>query len=198
MRTMRITLLAAGAQTISERQEPQGAGSIASALTRIAWWQFGLLCAIHGIGVIIDALGWRYAFARDRVPFYKLLAARCAGDAVNVLSAAASVGGEPVKAWVLRHEIPYEESVPSLILSKTSEVLAQVLLLAIAIVIAMVTGIVGSALITAMCYLLLVEVIGVGGFLWVQIAIRWSTSTSPCAASTATSGGGFSSRSHYS
>ncbi len=170
MRTVRIILLAAGAVGLLALAYRLGAGSIAAALARIAWWQFGLLCVIHGIGTVIDVAGWRFAFAHDRVPFAKLLAARCAGDAVNVLSAAASVGGEPIKAWVLRHEVPYEESVPSLILSKTSEVMAQVLLLAIALVVVLATGIVGHALTTAMVYLLLIEVVGVGGFVWVQVA----------------------------
>src|SRR5438477_1154220 len=111
MRTVRIALLAGGALGLLALGYRLGAASVASALTRISYGQFALICAIHGVGVFLDAYGWRFVFVRDRVPFRKLLAARCAGDAINVVSAAASVGGEPIKAWALRHEIPYEESI---------------------------------------------------------------------------------------
>lgn len=170
MRALRIILLAGGALGLLALVSHLGSSSIAAALRHITWTQFVLICLIHGLNVAIDAYGWRYAFARDPAPFRKLLAARFAGDAVNVLTAVASVGGEAVKAWVLRHEIPYRETIPSLIVSKTAEVVAQALLLAVGIVLAATTGIGGPSLRTAMAYLLLVEVIGVGGFVGVQVA----------------------------
>jgi glycosyltransferase 2 family protein len=148
-----------------------GAGSIASAVARITWWQFVLICVVHGVSVMADTIGWRYTLARDQQPpFHRLLAARCAGEAVNLLTALGSVGGEAIKAWLLRREIPYEASVPSLILAKTSLVLAQALLLVAGVLVAWTTGIAGSTLLLAMGSLLLVEVIGVGGFLLVQVA----------------------------
>jgi uncharacterized protein (TIRG00374 family) len=170
MRTIRIMLLAGGTAVLFALVYRLGAESVASALTHITWWQFVLICLFHGSNVAVDACAWRYAFPREPAPFHKLLGARCAGDAVNVLSAMASVGGEAVKAWVLRREIPYEESVPSLIVSKTAETVAQVLLLGIGLLLASTTEVVGSTLRTAMAYLLVVEVIAVSGFVGVQIA----------------------------
>jgi uncharacterized membrane protein YbhN (UPF0104 family) len=170
VRALQIILFAGGALGLFALVSYVGAESIASALTRITVWQFVLICLLYGVNVVIDTLAWRYTLARDRAPFHRLLAARCAGEAVNVITALASVGGEAIKAWLLRREIPYEESVPSLVLAKTAEVLAQALMLATAILIAWTTGTVGPALLTAMGYLLLVEVLGVGGFVWVQMA----------------------------
>jgi uncharacterized membrane protein YbhN (UPF0104 family) len=170
MRTLRIVLFSAGALILVALVYRLGAGSIASALHHVAWWQFALICLVHTLNVVVDASGWRYTLPPDRAPFWKLVAARCAGDSVNVLSAVAAVGGEAVKAWVLKRDVPYEESVPSLIISKTAEVVAQVLLLAVGLALAMTTHVVGHALRTAMVYLLVVEVIGVGGFLGVQVA----------------------------
>ena len=163
-------LLAAGALVLLVLVYRLGVGDIASALTRVAWWQFVLICVLQGLNVAVDTYGWRCVLARDRAPFRRLLAARCAGDAANVLTAVASVGGEAVKAWVLRREIPYEESVPSLIVSKTAEVVAQALLLAVGLLAAWTTDAIGPGLRAAMGYLLLVEAIGVGGFLAVQVA----------------------------
>jgi hypothetical protein len=38
-----------------------------------------------------DTRGWRDAFAYDRVPFLRLIAARIAGEAVNVMTAVVGV-----------------------------------------------------------------------------------------------------------
>jgi uncharacterized protein (TIRG00374 family) len=169
MRALRIILLVGGTVALLALVYRFGAELIVSALAHITWWQFALICLLHGLNVAVDAYAWRYAFARDVASVPTLLAARIAGDAVNVLTALASVGGEAVKAWVLRHEVPYEESVPSLIVSKAAEVVAQTLLLAVGVLLASMTAVVGPTLRTAMIYLLAVEVIAVAGFMTVQI-----------------------------
>jgi uncharacterized membrane protein YbhN (UPF0104 family) len=170
VRGLRIVLLAGGALALALLIRHFGLESIASALTRIAWWQFVLICLVHGVSVVLDTLGWRYTLVADRPAFSKLLAARCAGQAVNVVTALGGVGGEAIKAWLLRRDIPYEASVPSLILAKTAEVVGQALLLVTGIVVAWATGVVGWVLLGPMCYLLIVEVIGVGGFILAQVA----------------------------
>ena len=170
-RTLSVLLVAGVAGGLVVFAYLGGTESLVSALTRITWWQFLLVCAVYGVGVIADTLGWRYALGRDQSPrFLRLLAAKCAGEAVNVLTALGSVGGEATKAWLLRRDVPYEASVPSLIVAKTSLVLAQALLIAVGILVAWTTGAGGPTLLLAMSVLLLVEVIGVGGFLGVQLA----------------------------
>ncbi len=163
-------LLAAGAALLLVLVYRLGAADIAAPMRCIAWWQFALVCLLQGVNVAVDTYGWQCVLARDRTTFRRLLAARCAGDAANVLTAVASVGGEALKAWLLRREIPYEESVPSLIVSKTAEVVAQTLLLAVGLLVASLTDAVGPGLRSAMGYLLVVEVIGVSGFVAVQVA----------------------------
>ena len=48
----------------------------------------------------VDTLGWRFAFPRDPAPFHRLYGARLAGEALNLVTALGSVGGEAVKAWL--------------------------------------------------------------------------------------------------
>ncbi len=171
MRPLRLILLAASALVLAALVYHHGLAPIAAAaLTRITWWQFALICLVHALNVAADSCGWRYAIVRDGAPLHRLMAARIAGDAVNLLTAVASVGGEATKAWLLRGEIPYQESVPSLIVSKTAELVAQVLLLALGLALALSTKAAAGALSTTLAYLLVVETIGVGGFLAVQIA----------------------------
>jgi uncharacterized membrane protein YbhN (UPF0104 family) len=147
-----------------------GLASLTDALTRIAWWQFLLVCLVYGITMVLDTLGWRYTLVADQPPFVRLLAARCAGQAVNVITALGGVGGEAIKAWLIRRDIPYDASVPSLILAKTAEVVGQALLLVTGILVAWATGAVGWSLLGPMCYLLIVEVIAITGFIVAQVA----------------------------
>ena len=140
-----------------------GLESLTGALTRVTWWQFAVVCAISGATMVLDTLGWRYTLVTGRPPFPRLLAARCAGQAVNVVTALGGVGGEAIKAWIIRRDIPYDASVPSLILAKTAEVVGQALLLVTGILVAWATGAVGWSLLGPMCYLLIVEVIAVTG-----------------------------------
>lgn len=167
---MRFLLFAGGALGLLVLVSCLGGRSVTTALTRVAWWEFALICLLYAVNVAVDTLGWRYTLPPNRAPFRRLLAARCAGEAANALSSLASVGGEALKAWLLRVEIPYEESIPSLILAKTAEVLAQALLFLLGLLLAWTTGAVGPALLAALGYLLIVEVVAVGGFLWIQIA----------------------------
>ena len=169
VRALRPILLAAGAVGLVLLVRQLGAGQIASALGQVRWWQFAGLCALYGLNVAIDATAWRYTLARD-VPLLKLVLARCAGEAANALTALASIGGEAVKAWLVRVEVPYRESIPSLILAKTAEQVAQLLLLCAGIVVAWNTAVVGPTLRAAMLWLLVGELIGVGGFVLVQVA----------------------------
>lgn len=169
-RALPVVLIAGSAVGFLILVHRLGLESIGAVLGQVTAGQFILICAIHGASVLADTLGWRYVFPRDgQPPFRRLLAAKCAGEAVNVVTALGSVGGEATKAWLLRRETPYAASVPSLILAKTSLVAAQAGLLGAGILVAWLTGIGGPTLLLAMGSLLLVEVIAVGGFLTVQV-----------------------------
>jgi uncharacterized protein (TIRG00374 family) len=168
MRLLRLLPLAAGLLALGLLVRHVGPDALAVALTRIAWWQFALACLIHGVTMVLDTLGWRVTFGARPPPFHRLLAARCAGQALNVATALGGLGGEAIKAWMLRRDAPYEQSVPSLILAKTAEVTGQTLLLVTGILVAHATG-VGWTLIGPMYTLLAVEVVAVGGFVLVQM-----------------------------
>ena len=170
MRWLRAALLAGGILALILMTRHFGVASITSALTRIAWWQFALICLFQGMSMVLDTIGWRLTLTGARPPFARLLAARCAGQAVNVVTALGGVGGEAIKAWLVRQHVPYEASVPSLILAKTAEVVGQVLLLLTAILVAWATAVVGWTLLGPMLYLLLIEVVAVSGFILAQVA----------------------------
>ena len=146
-----------------------GSDEALSATARALGWRSLLVCLPFALIMAVDTLGWRYAFAYDRVPFLRLVAARIAGEAVNVMTAVAPVGGDAIKVWFLRPHVPYQESIASVIVAKTTITLSQALFLLIGVIAAVALA-VDARLVRAMLWLLLVELIGAGGFLAVQVA----------------------------
>jgi uncharacterized membrane protein YbhN (UPF0104 family) len=163
-------LLVAGVLVLGVLVYRVGLAAIVDTLARLAWWQFLLVSLPYGFIAMVDTLGWRFAFARDRAPFWRLFGARLAGEALNLATALGSVGGEGVKAWLVRRDVTYAESVPSIIVAKTTITLAQSLFLVLGIVVVWLALPENSGLLQAMLVLFAVEVVGVGGFLGVQVA----------------------------
>src|SRR5262245_51558583 len=81
-----------------------GIDEIHERLGDLGWWS-PLILVPYLIVNVFDTLGWRRtlpAAAAARVPFFSLYLARMAGEAVNSVTPTAAVGGEPVKAHLLR------------------------------------------------------------------------------------------------
>jgi len=147
-----------------------GTGPIVSVLSRMAWWQLVLICLPYGLIMALDTLGWRYAFADQPATYSKMLLARVAGEALNLVTALGSVGGEAVKVWLLRSSVSYEASVPSVIIAKTTSTIAQTLLLVVGLILAKTTVPVKGDVISGMLALLGLEALLVGGFLVTQLS----------------------------
>jgi glycosyltransferase 2 family protein len=169
MQRVRVVLLVAGIGGLAFLIARLGTEALAAAFAELRWWQFLLVCLPYTVIMTIDTLGWRYAFARDVAPFRRLLGARLAGDAVNVVSAMATVGGEAVKTWLIRRDVPYDTSVPSVVIAKTTNTIGQALFLLIGIGLAWAFLPIDSVVVRSMLWLLALEVLAVGGFVLVQV-----------------------------
>jgi uncharacterized protein (TIRG00374 family) len=170
MKAIRAVLLVGGLVVLAFLVARVGVESVVSVLSRLTWWQVVLICLPYGLIMAVDTLGWRYAFISNPPPYLRMLAARTAGEAVNIVTALGSVGGEAVKVWLLRPAVPYDESVPSVVIAKTTSTMAQTLLLVVGLVLAVTTLTVAGDVIWAMLALLGVELLLVGGFFVTQVA----------------------------
>jgi uncharacterized protein (TIRG00374 family) len=170
MRTLKTVLLVLGVLVLAALVYRIGAGPILETLRRLAWWQFLLVCLPYAVIMAVDTLGWRFAFARDRTPFVRLYGARVVGEALNIVTAVGSVGGEAAKAWLLRRDVSYAESIPSIVIAKTTITIAQAIFLLIGIVLAWTTLDVDSQILRAMLWLLVIEVVAVAGFFLAQLS----------------------------
>jgi uncharacterized protein (TIRG00374 family) len=169
MRALKLVLLVLGLAAIAFSVHRIGWAPILEALARLTWWQVVLICLPYAGISAVDTLGWRYAFPRDAAPFSRLFGARLAGEALNLVTALGSVGGEAIKAWLIRRDVAYEESVPSVVIAKTTITIAQALFLLIGVALAWSLLATDSRVIGAMLWLLVIEVAAVAGFVGVQV-----------------------------
>jgi len=100
---------------------------------------FGSICVILVplLAVyILEAYGWRLTLGpwTKQVSFLRLFAVRMAGEAINATTPTGMVGGEPMKAYLLkRYDVPMVEGLASLVTAKTAMVLAQILFMLLGI-----------------------------------------------------------------
>jgi putative membrane protein len=171
VRLLRPGLLALGVAllvVLVVRNEPR---SILASIRELSW-RLGLVVCFPAVLVaVLDALGWRFAFLEDRVPLWRLTIARLAGEAFNLTTPTGAVGGEVVKAWLIRSRVPLAEAVPSVIVAKTTITIAQGLFLLFGILVAWPTlPARASWLLQPMTALLGLEILAVVGFVWAQVA----------------------------
>jgi glycosyltransferase 2 family protein len=170
MRAVKAILLVLGITLLAVLVYRVGTEPIVETLRRLAWWQFALVCLPYAAIMAADTLGWRFAFASDRAPFWRLFGARMAGEALNVVTAVGAVGGEAAKAWLVRRDVTYEESVPSIVIAKTTITMAQAVFLLAGLWLAWRALPVDAEVLRWMMWLLVVEVVAVAGFAGVQVS----------------------------
>ena len=140
--------------------------TIVGSIADLSWRLAIVLCFPVSLVAVFDTLGWRFAFLRE-VRFRVLFAARLAGEAFN-LTTPAALGGEAVKAWLLRGHVPLDASLASVIVAKTTITIAQGIFLLLGVVVAWSTLLQGSLLFYGMLWLLALEAIALSLFVLVQ------------------------------
>lgn len=107
-----------------------GPDSIFTTAAHIGPFALGVIFLPMIVVYLLEALGWHLTLGSyaQRVGFGRLFAIRMAGETVNVTTPTAYVGGEPLKAYLLkRYGIPMVEGLASVVTAKTTMTLAQVL-----------------------------------------------------------------------
>ena len=169
MTTVRWVLLALGVAFTGYLIALIGPAILLAQIQTLSWRLLVVLVFPFSLVTLLDTLGWRFAFRRDLAPFLTLVSVRLAGEAFNITTPTASVGGEPVKAYLLRPRVPLEEGLASVIVGKTSIVLAQGCFLAVGLGLAWLLFPLPSAFLHGITGLLVVEALALGGFVLVQL-----------------------------
>jgi uncharacterized protein (TIRG00374 family) len=146
-----------------------GPGVVWSAFSSLSWRLLLVVVFPTSVAVVLDTLGWRFTFLRPPRALAHLVGVRLAGEAVNLGTPTASVGGEPVKAYLLRPGVPIREGLASVIVDKTTTVTALVMFLALGLLVGVRLLPPSNPLMLTMAGLLGVEIVCVAGFVMVQL-----------------------------
>jgi uncharacterized protein (TIRG00374 family) len=139
---LKLILLALGVLALIGLVWHVGPAQILTAVTHLGPGAILVILLPSLLMYVIEAYGWRLTMGAyaDRVPFVNLLAIRTAGEVVNMTTPTAYVGGEPLKAYLLkRHGVPLVDGMASAITAKTTMTLGEVLFILLGIALLAVT-----------------------------------------------------------
>ena len=167
-RWVRPLLVVTGLALVAYLVAQIGPAAIWSSFVTLGWRLPIVLAFPYALAAVVDTLAW-WLLLPTPVPFLLLLRARLAGEAVSLATPTMSVGGDPLKAYLLRPRLPLLDGFVSVIADKTTVVAGQVLFLALGLLAAtcLATPPEGR-LLPVMAGLLVVEIFAVGGFALVQ------------------------------
>jgi putative membrane protein len=126
-RARRVAALAVGTLLLVSLVSYTGIGPVLERLAALGW-RAPLALLPYLVISVLDTLGWRQTLPGPaRVPFTSLYLARIAGEAVNSLTPTAAVGGEPVKAHLLRRwGVSSSDGLASVVIAKTALTVSQI------------------------------------------------------------------------
>jgi len=154
---LRALFLIAGLSIIAWLVSQAGVQNVWQQVQNLGWL-FPLILLPFLAVFFFDTMGWAQAFApgrlRKRVGPGLLFCIRLAGESINNITPTAYLGGEPIKALILkRYGIPTAEGLTSVVLAKTTLALSQILFMFIGAVLLVIrlrdTGVVLACLLGA-------------------------------------------------
>lgn len=172
---LRYILLAVGLFVLSLLVWHVGPGNIYEAATRLGPTALLAILIPSVIMYSVEAYGWKVVLGRvaQKVPFWRLLTIRTAGEVVNITTPTAFVGGEPLKVYLLNknYKVPIDEGGASVVIAKTTMTIAEVFFILTGIALAFwILGVGSSAGQTITAALLSVGLLvcSIAGFIFVQ------------------------------
>jgi putative membrane protein len=132
---LRIAFLLAGVALLALIVRSVDLAEVARLVTQLGWGLAAVL-ALYLLAFVVDTASWQLALPAAPLTarwLARLWAVRMIGEAFNATLPAGSVGGEPVKAMLLKrhYDVGYRDATASLILTRTVNLIALVLFLAV-------------------------------------------------------------------
>lgn len=166
-RWLRPLLVLAGLAVVGYLVAQIGPAAIWSSFVTLGWRLPLVLAFPYALAGLVDTIAWRLLLPGP-VPLGLVFRARLAGEAINLATPTMAVGGEPVKAFLLRPHVTLLDGLVSVIADKTTIVVGQIVFLAGGLLAARAALPPSSRLLPIMTGLLAVEIVAIGGFALVQ------------------------------
>lgn len=128
MRVYRWLYLAIGIALLGLAFRNADVGALWAQVTRVGWAGMSVVLLVYFTSFVSDSVSWQLTLTSRPLTLRwlrRLFFVRMVGEAFNAVTPAAGMGGEPIKAMLLKRHygFPYRESGPSLLLAKTANVL---------------------------------------------------------------------------
>ena len=113
-------------------------GQLRAHIEAVGWRTFAQICALWLLYFAADVINWQAALPQvPRTPrwFARLWLVRMIGDAYNNVTPTAALGGEPVKAWLMkrRYGVPWRDTGAGIVIARTSPMFALIAFVAIGV-----------------------------------------------------------------
>lgn len=126
---------------------------------------------------LLFALAWQYSI-NGKVPgFFKVFFANIAGESVSYITPFTFVGGEPLRAFLLRHHAGGHSSAASVIISRTTRAIGMVVFVSISLLLSLYFLPMPGALKTILLVVLALISTGISIFLYMQKIGIFATAT---------------------
>jgi len=168
-RAYQAAVVACGAALCGYLMLAVGPATIGASFRELSWRLLVVTVFPCVVVKALDTLAWHFSFAAPAAPLSRLAAAFVAGQAVASTTPTGLLGADAVMAWMLRGKVALRDSVPSLIIAQTTSTMAQGIFLLAGILVARSTFRPSMVYVRIMEWLLVLEAIGVVGFVAAQV-----------------------------
>ena len=98
-------------------------------------WSFLMILGLAFSWHVTNSIAWYFAFLPDafRPRLRNLFMAKLACESVNHLTPLANLGGEPLKAYLLKNQSPTSRGLASVVINKTAQIMTGLMLTVVAV-----------------------------------------------------------------
>lgn len=167
---IRLAFLAVGVIALGGLIWHIGPSHVWETAERVGFGPFCIILLPLLVGYLLEAYGWRLTLGQwaGRIGFLRLFMVRMAGEAINVTTPTAMLGGEPMKAYLLKQDgVPMVDGLASVVIAKTIMVIAQILFMLLGL--GLLLWVVGEGDYNVLAAFVSVGVLGFGVFLFLII-----------------------------
>lgn len=135
MKWLRFVYLAGGLALLGVVLRETDLHTLVRDLVRVGWFGIGVILLVYALSFVSDSAGWQLTIPSAPLNLAwlrRLVVVRMVGEALNNVTPAAGMGGEPVKALLLKRHygVAYREAGASILLARTTNLLTLVPFLA--------------------------------------------------------------------
>jgi len=105
---------------------------------RALGWRFIPILSITGVGYVFYTIAWMQFLGRlsNGIGFFDLFRIKVSGEAVNTLTPANFIGGDPMRIYLLKKNFPVSEGAASVVVDRTLQSVAVLVIVLLGIIVA--------------------------------------------------------------